>query len=207
MQHARTLQEDLTMLLSSLTRAGLGKRTRSDLYAHRSLVDIYAANICPELPTRLDLLWRDQTPAGLGAWNILRISARADACAQLCYPRFDDTGHPALAASLKTNFSDTDDPRGTDNRRSTEPSFTDYRERSNPPVLHRKELLVAPDYPHASAFSALTQAELAAGLLHQAHTVGYRRQWEARLSAAGLAVHGHQLGNRTQPFFSPRTSF
>ncbi|MCA1755180.1 MAG: hypothetical protein LC641_10865 [Spirochaeta sp.] len=194
MHRARNLQEELPKLLSALTRAGLGKRTRSDLYAHRSLVDIYAADICPELLNRLDLLWRGWAPAGIDPWNILRISARADACAQLCYPRFDDTGHPAIAASLKTNFSDTDTPSGTVTPSRTEPSFTDYRGRNNPPILHRKELLVAPAYPHAGAFSALTQAELAAGLLHHAHTVGYRRQWEARLSAAGLAVQGHQLG-------------
>jgi len=187
MQHARNLQEYLSKLLSTLAQEGLGKRTRSDLYSHRSLVDIYAADICPDLLAELDALWLRRAPAGIDTWNILRISARADACALLCYTSFDDVGHPALTASLKLNLGDTDNPR------SSGPRFSDYRGRSNPPILHRKELLVAPDHPLAETFSTLTQAELAAGLLNQAHTVGYRRQWEDRLGAAGLAVQGHTL--------------
>lgn len=187
MQHAHNLEEGLSQILDSLTREGVGKRTRSDLYAHRSLVDIYAADMCPELLSQLDALWRRWAPGGLDAWNILRLSARADSCALLCYPSFDDAGHPALTASLKLTLRDPESQLGID------PRFSDYREHSNPPILHRKELFVAPDHPLARTFSELTQAELAAGMLDQAHTVGYRRQWEARLTAAGLAVQGHQL--------------
>ena len=201
-------RSELRGALQALRHQGLGKRTRSDLYAHRTLLascttrlKAAAASIDPSLLTELDELWRAHTgtPTGpaLPPWNIVKVSARGDALSLLCYPEFDDVGHPALAASLVLYLDPA--PGETKTTQQASPAalasarLTEYRGRANTPVLHRKELFVAPDYPHAKLFRALSAAEEAAGLLHRAHLVGYRLQWEQRLHAAGYRVDGHRL--------------
>lgn len=198
----------LQSVLQALSRQGLGKRTRSDLYAHRSLLDCRktqlkaaGSSIDPGLLPGLNELWRAHTGAHTGnptrtspplpPWNIVKISARGDAISLLCYPEFEDIGHPALAASLVLRLDPASGGAGP-----TEPAparLSEYRDRANPPVMHRKELFVAPDYPHAQLFRALSAAEEAAGLLQNAHLVGHRLQWEQRLQAAGYRVDGHRL--------------
>jgi DNA phosphorothioation-associated putative methyltransferase len=99
----------------------------------------------------------------------------------LCYPTFESAGHPELAetfvASLRTLRTD----------------HYDYRQRENPPVLHRKECFVSEDHAQRSVFAELTEAELAAGLLDHSADIGTLERWEARLSDRGYAVVGHRL--------------
>ena len=203
-------RSELHSALQALRHQGLGKRTRSDLYAHRGLLaccesqpKVAGSSIDPGLLTALDELWRAHTSTSapttppLPLWNIVKISARGDAVSLLCYPEFDDVGHPALAASLVLRLVPAPDEAKTTQQASptelASARLTEYRGRANTPVLHRKELFVAPDYPHAKLFRALSAAEVAAGLLQNAHLVGYRLQWEQRLQAAGYRVDGHRL--------------
>lgn len=196
--------EVLQSALQALRHRGLGKRTRSDLYAHRGLLascttrlKASAASIDPSLLTALDELWRahtstpTRTDPELPLWNIVKTSARGDAVSLLCYPEFDDVGHPALAGSLVLRLVPAPDEASPTELASAR--LTEFRGRANTPVLHRKELFVAPDYAHAKLFRALSAAEEAAGLLQNAHLVGYRLQWEQRLHAAGYRVDGHRL--------------
>ena len=64
---------------------------------------------------------------------------------------------------------------------------------SIPPILHRKELLLALDDPDRAAFAALTRDAEEAGLFRGSTTIGTRRRWEALLKQAGLAVQAHRL--------------
>jgi len=204
------MHEVLRSTLQALRHQGLGKRTRSDLYAHRTLLaccdtrlKASSSSIDPSLLPELDELWRahtrtpTRTSPALPLWNIVKISARGDVLSLLCYPEFDDVGHPALAASLVLRLAPA--PGEAETTQPASPAalatarLTEYRGRTNTPVLHRKELFVTPDYPGAELFRALSAAEEAAGLLQRAHLVGYQLQWEQRLHAAGYRVDGHRL--------------
>jgi len=60
-------------------------------------------------------------------------------------------------------------------------------------VLHRKECFVAEDYPRRAVFAALTQAEMAAGLLDDSAGIGTQQRWEARLAERAYAIVDHDL--------------
>ncbi|MDD5391703.1 MAG: DNA phosphorothioation-associated putative methyltransferase [Thiothrix sp.] len=64
---------------------------------------------------------------------------------------------------------------------------------NNPPILHRKELLLPPDHPDIPKFAALTKQLEDAGLFKDSRKIGYKKQWEERLRNAGYKVVDHQL--------------
>lgn len=94
---------------------------------------------------------------------------------------FDEAAFPALLESLKV----AEDGRA--------PTRTDYRKRTNPPILHRKELLLLPDDPRQPKFRALTATAEEHGLFTNRHTIGTREAWNKRITEAGLALRGHSL--------------
>lgn len=64
---------------------------------------------------------------------------------------------------------------------------------SNPPILHRKGLLLPPDHPQAPLFATLTQQLEAVGLFQDSRRIGFAREWQERLRSAGYEVRDHQL--------------
>src|SRR5437867_13110514 len=72
------------------------------------------------------------------AWNLLKLHTKESAITFLTYPDFDKVPHPGLAAATKINLN-----TGTVTR-------TDYYQRANPPILHRKETFL-PQGDHRAA--------------------------------------------------------
>jgi DNA phosphorothioation-associated putative methyltransferase len=103
----------------------------------------------------------------------------------LCYPTFDEVGHPALTETFVASL------------RKLRTDHYDYRQRENPPVLHRKECFVSEDHSQRTVFAALTEAEVSAGLLDDASDIGTLQRWESRLAERGYVVAGHQLRRLT----------
>ena len=102
----------------------------------------------------------------------------------LVYPDFDSDPHPALLASIQVNLA------------NREVSYRDYGNSDNPFILHRKETLIAPSYPHYQQFAALTRQEEALGLLDSPRAIGTRSAWEQRLAKHRVAFQGHTLVQR-----------
>jgi SAM-dependent methyltransferase len=146
------------------------KEIRGKLYVHRSA----RGQLPPPAKALVSRAVQQARPDN--DWNMLKVDVSEGLVSFLCYPLFDQVGHPALAWSHAW--------RATGHtRREYSPDTA--------PVLHRKELMVSETYPKASAFRRLTAAEKAAGLLR--HPEGRHDVWEARLAAAGYTVKGHQL--------------
>jgi DNA phosphorothioation-associated putative methyltransferase len=77
-----------------------------------------------------------------------------------------------------------------------------YEESTNPPILHRKELLLPLDHPNQGAYKELTLAAEQIGLFDDPIRIGFRRPWEALLAQKGYRAIGHQLipiGNDEAP--------
>jgi hypothetical protein len=96
----------------------------------------------------------------------------------LNYPTFDTEGHPGLKQAWVV-----------DTQENTERLIC-YDDKTAP-VLHRKELMVSPTYPHYALFWRLTRAEEQEGLLIK--PPGTRNKWEAFLLDQGYWVQGHKL--------------
>jgi DNA phosphorothioation-associated putative methyltransferase len=113
--------------------------------------------------------------------NIIKLTRVEAAVSYLAYPDFDRDPHPALAESFHVDL------HGLRARRH------DYRSRSNPPILHRKEDFVADDYPRRATFARLTHQEERAGLYADTTRIGTREGWRAALQSAAVELRGHRL--------------
>lgn len=96
------------------------------------------------------------------------------------YPTFDIDPHPALESVVIARL------------RQLNVSFRDYRESTNPPILHRKETFVDHGYPNREKFARLSAQEEKFGLLSSAE-IGTRTGWNDVLSRSGLTLRGHRV--------------
>ena len=71
--------------------------------------------------------------------------------------------------------------------------FSDYSQRPNPPILHRKELLLPADDPLVPEAAELTERLERLGAFADAKNIGTRKGWNAVLNALGLTLNGHEL--------------
>lgn len=113
--------------------------------------------------------------------NIVKFSTDKFKISYLFYPDFDTDPHPALQSSIVVDLQ------------TLATSYRDYRTSDNPPILHRKETFVTPDYPLYAEFAALTRLEQALGLLRNTTAIGTRVLWEQRLELQGVELQGHSL--------------
>lgn len=156
----------------------IGKLTPTALYVHRSAL--------PELSPELRV-YEGCAQALLGdvpGATVIKLGRREPTISYLAYPDFDRDPHPALATSYKVRL------------RSLIATFRDYRDSENPPILHRKEIFVAPSYPGREKFAQLTRQEEAQGLLEETARIGTRRAWEEVLAEAGRDLRGHRVVRR-----------
>ena len=99
----------------------------------------------------------------------------------LHYPDFDTDPHPALKTSISIDINN-----GKINCRN-------YSNSENPPVLHRKETFVTPDYPNYQKFAQLTSAEVKLGLLDNTRLIGTRQGWLKHLKNYGFEIKDYQV--------------
>ena len=78
----------------------------------------------------------------------------------LTYSEFEVEPHPALAEATKINLNTGSIVQ------------TDFRQRVNPPILHRKETFLPPNDPRIPGLAALTKQEEEAGLYRDASRIG-----------------------------------
>ena len=167
-----------TAIDDACRRAAVGKLLPDDLYVHQSALG------------ELEPLLRVYEGCGraylgdIEGANVIKIHRRSGKLSYLCYPHFETDPHPALERSIRLSL------------RSRELHCFDYAASANPPILHRKETLLAPDHPLRDKFARLTRQEEQHGLLEDTATIGTRAGWEARLAAAGLCLRGHRLIHR-----------
>lgn len=152
----------------------IGKRVGGDLYLHKKAVP-------HSTPEDKDLIQESAQALSKSErdWNVVRIGN--DNIAFLSYPGFDEQPFPSLHRSIRIDL--------LDGRKSTR-DFTAY---TNPPILHRKELLVPDDYPNRQEFEALTSELDTLGVFYDPHKIGFKLQWQRRLQHHGILVEGHSI--------------
>jgi DNA phosphorothioation-associated putative methyltransferase len=114
-------------------------------------------------------------------FNVVRVRQSCAEVALLHYPEFFSDAFPALARSWRILIP------------GELVRFRDYSSSLNPPILHRKELLLPPTHPSYETFSALTAASELLGMFDDPQRIGFRGQWQDLLRRRGYAVSGHNL--------------
>ena len=125
-------------------------------------------------------------------FNVVKFRTDAPRISFLCYPEFFEQPHPSLDKSITIDLTSGKSLR------------SEYGDNLNPPILHRKELLLAPDHPRAKEYAALSAAEEQAGLYENTSVIGFRVNWERLLASRGLVFEKHSLvrvsNDGTAPF-------
>ena len=167
----------LTPMPSANPDIPFGKRLPQADYFHRDGIGL----LPPEVQERVH---RAATLIGLHVdqFDVVKLHHDGARISLLSYPNFWTDGFPTLSQSWAVTTRG--EPRVT---------YRDYREHWNPPVLHRKELLLPIDHPTRAKFAALTATAESRGLFDDSASIGQLLQWRETLRAKGLRVVGHQL--------------
>lgn len=154
-----------------------GKTVARHTYFHVSMFLLLPVDVQLKIESaeRLADVVRDQT------YNVVRLDPEDGRLSLLYYPNFFDFPFPSLRASWTVDIG------------ASRVSYRTYEESLNPPILHRKELLIPPDHPRYAEYSALTEAAESIGLFDDTSRIGYLRQWEILVKTKGYQVVGHEL--------------
>lgn len=172
-------------LLFSLGQAGViaevckasrvGKLVGNALYVHISALD----ELDPVL--RLYEGCASRAFGKLEEVSLIKFRTDKPKVSYLYYPDFDTDPHPSLRSSMQADL------------RGLYVNYRDYSNTDNPPILHRKETFVSPDYPLYEKFAKLTKKEEKLGLLDDPSSIGTKRVWNERLCVHGVRLVGHRL--------------
>ncbi|MAL97484.1 MAG: hypothetical protein CL583_03445 [Alteromonadaceae bacterium] len=114
-------------------------------------------------------------------YNVIKIRESAPEISFLHYPTFFEEAFPILEHAWKVNL-DTEQCR-----------YRAYSESSNPPVLHRKELLLQSSHPDSQRFLELTKEAESIGLFDDTTRIGFLQDWNRLLKLKGYEVSEHAL--------------
>lgn len=155
----------------------VGKRVRDRTYAHVLLLG--------DLPDA-DKRRVDEAIgiAGLTVgehFHVARLDPDHDEVALLSYPTFFDELYPALLASWRVHL-----PTKT-------VRFRDYSSSLNPPILHRKELMLPATHPDQERLRQVTKLAESLGLFDDPVRIGFRSQWHQLVASRGYTVTDQDL--------------
>lgn len=155
-----------------------GKMTASAFYVHKRAVNSIAVVL--RLYEHCGFIAAGR-PAG---WNILKLEHRGRRVSWSCYPAFDSEPHPTLDWTYGVDMT------------SLQAGFQTFGQRSNRPLLHRKEEFLDPQDPEMPKYKRLTAAEVRAGLYENPTIIGLENGWASELERCGVELRGHRLMRR-----------
>lgn len=169
--HEQITDASLAQPYARLKATGRGKHVGPLSYYHMALI-----STLPELP---GLLGQVRTQLGLAAgdFNVIKLDAE-ERLSFLQYEDFGEVPFPALLIAESCRL------------RQRKVRRTDYSDRVNPPILHRKELLLPADHPLVPRAASLTERLDSRGAFERATTIGTRTGWQRRLAELRLDATG-----------------
>lgn len=111
----------------------------------------------------------------------MRIDPEHDEIALLSYPTFFEELFPHLVASWRVHLP------------TKSVRFRDYSRSLNPPILHRKELMLPASHPEQARLQQITCLAESLGLFDDPVRIGLRTQWNELVASKGYAVIGQDL--------------
>lgn len=115
-------------------------------------------------------------------WSVLKVEQRnRQRVSFLDYEDFELSAFPALLSSCSVDLI------------TGHAVVRNYGPR-NPPILHRKELLLRLDDPRRAHFETTTRYLEKLGLFREMHKMGRKRQWTFALAQGGLDAEGRPIG-------------
>ncbi|MDP7320705.1 MAG: DNA phosphorothioation-associated putative methyltransferase [Bacteriovoracaceae bacterium] len=165
-----------SIMRESFRAAPIGKNLPQALYIHSEYVQSLPAPLQVKVGVAKSLV------GSVEDCTIIKINKLKDKISFLIYEDFIKVPHPVLLYSysvdLRKNYVD----------------FWDFRNRENPPILHRKETFIDKAHPKYKLFCKLSKAEKEKGLLSLPN-IGTKINWENLLQSKNLKLKGHSLNS------------
>lgn len=155
----------------------IGKTVAQHTYFHVNLIDSLESEL-RDLVRAASAIAQSQHTV---TFNVIKIAHDRNGISLLDYPGFFDEAFPTLR-----RYWTVDLDKQTVRYRTYENSL-------NPPILHRKELLLPPDHPERKLYAELTASAEQIGLFDDPNRIGFKQAWEALLVQRGYKVVGHEL--------------
>ena len=155
----------------------VGKLVRGDFYFHVSATQ--------EIPVAARTAMSEACKiAGLRPttdFNVVKIGRDGTIVSLLSYTDFFEDAFPRLQRVCTVSM--------------TTKSFRErsYGAERNSPILHKKELLLAPNNPCRPLFEKLTQCLEQRGIRPDKAGLGFRRQWEEYLANIRVEIRNHKI--------------
>lgn len=151
----------------------IGKRVFDDLYLHVSAIETVQEEAHQAL---ISAAFKCIPEEKSSAINVVKLNLRSGRISLLEYEPFEESGFPTLLGSWVIEPS------------SETPTYRTYRTSLNPPILHRKELLVAPNYPGREEWQRLTAEAEELGLFDNTRTIGFKKNWLQLIAGKGFSL-------------------
>lgn len=151
----------------------IGKRVFDDLYLHVSAIETVQEEAHKAL---ISAAFKCIPEEKASAINVVKLNLRSGRISLLEYEPFEESAFPTLLGGWVIEPS------------SDTPTYRTYRTSLNPPILHRKELLVAPNYPEREEWQRLTAEAEELGLFDNTRTIGFRKNWLQIIEGKGFSL-------------------
>ena len=152
------------------------KRVGSHEYFHISQINLVDQFRADQIQQAIELAEVDDHQ-----FNVFKCSLVNDQITLLNYPDFFSEAFPQLNCYWTVDLE----------KQSVH--FRTFEESINPPILHRKELLLSSDHESRALFSQLTATAEQIGLFADPLRIGFKLAWERLLDKTGYQVVNHQL--------------
>lgn len=166
---------NLELIAELCQNSPVGRKLKSALLVHISALE--------SLPSLLRLYegCASRTVGRLEDTNVIRLSWNTPKITYLYYPNFDEAPYPKLHTLMQIKLS------------NLRVHYADYFDDENPPILHYKDRLVAPDYPLYETFTNLTQQADDLGLLEDYQKVSRWQGWLQSLKEKNIVLRDYQF--------------
>jgi DNA phosphorothioation-associated putative methyltransferase len=114
-------------------------------------------------------------------YNVLKYDGKSSVLSLLWYPYFFEDPFPTLQKSYRIDL---------DSKRIEKRC---YESSLNPPILHRKELLLRKADPRIPQFQELTDTAELLGLFENTIQIGFKQAWDTLINEKGFQLIGHQF--------------
>lgn len=177
------------------TLSNFGKKVLDDLYVH--LEHFKYLNVDHDTIQLFEACKQYVDSNDLALCNVVKINAKKQRVSFLQYLDFYSDPFPTLNGAWTVDLA------------LNSVNFRSYAESLNPPILHRKELLVPADHSARKTWEAISLAAEQLGLFSATATIGFRENWKRLIAERGFSVQDGQfqpLGNLLETSIDPLQS-
>ena len=155
----------------------IGKKVLNNVYWHSSLTTAQPDEAQQNISEAETLA---NVKAGAN-YNVIKYDNKSQVLSLLWYPGFYEEAFPTLEKSYRIDL----------NAKRVE--IRSYLNSINPPILHRKELLIRLDDPNYTQFKELTLTTEQLGLFDNPICIGFKQAWDSLIAEKGFQLIDHQF--------------